>query len=45
VKTLFGHMGEETILGSLRVIPNRLQELNFRFEYPQLLSALERIVG
>ena len=45
VKTLFGQMGEETILGSLRVIPNRLQELNFRFEYPQLLSALERIVG
>jgi uncharacterized protein (TIGR01777 family) len=45
IRGLFGQMGVETILSSERVIPVRLQDAEFRFEYPDLEMALERVLG
>jgi uncharacterized protein (TIGR01777 family) len=45
VRTIFGRMGVETILGSSRVIPMKLQNIDFRFEYPELDIAMERVLG
>jgi uncharacterized protein (TIGR01777 family) len=45
IKAIFGQMGVETILSSGRVIPVRLQDAEFRFEYPELELALERILS
>ncbi len=40
VKLAFGQMGEDTVLASQRMIPERLLGAGFRFEYPQLEPAL-----
>lgn len=40
VKLTFGEMGEELLLSGQAVIPERLLEYQFRFEYPDLSSAL-----
>ena len=45
VRAIFGQMGVETILNSERVIPMRLQDAEFHFEYPELETALERVLG
>ncbi|HEX6880466.1 MAG TPA: TIGR01777 family oxidoreductase [Terriglobales bacterium] len=45
IKTIFGRMGVETILGSSRVIPVRLQDAEFYFEYPEIEAALRRVLG
>jgi uncharacterized protein (TIGR01777 family) len=45
IRALFGQMGVETVLSSERVIPMRLQDAEFRFEYPELELALERVLG
>jgi uncharacterized protein (TIGR01777 family) len=45
VKAMFGRMGVETILASTRVIPMKLQNIGYRFEYPELDIAMERTVG
>ncbi len=45
VKAMFGRMGVETVLASTRVIPMKLQNIEYRFEYPELEIALERTVG
>ena len=45
VKTLFGEMGETLLLGSARVLPQRLQQANFQFLYPDLPAALRQIVS
>ncbi len=45
VRAIFGRMGVETILTSTRVIPMKLQNIDYRFEYPELEIALERTVG
>lgn len=45
VKAIFGRMGVETVLTSTRVIPMKLQNIEYRFEYPELDIALERTVG
>lgn len=42
VKALFGEMGEYLILKGQNVIPKRLLELNFKFNYPTLTTALEQ---
>lgn len=42
VKLAFGQMGEDTVLASQRMIPERLTAAGFRFEYPQLAAALQR---
>jgi uncharacterized protein (TIGR01777 family) len=40
VKTLFGEMGEATILSGQRVLPARLEAAGFRFRFPELEGAL-----
>ena len=40
VKLMFGEMGEDTVLASQRMIPERLLDAGFRFSYPQLEPAL-----
>ncbi len=45
VKAMFGRMGIETVLASTRVIPMKLQNIEYRFEYLELEIALERTVG
>ena len=40
IKLVFGEMGKDNALGSLRVIPERLLGAGFRFDYPQLEPAL-----
>jgi uncharacterized protein (TIGR01777 family) len=43
VKLIFGQMGEETVLGSQKVYPNRLMEAGYTFQFPELTSALEEL--
>jgi len=45
VRLLFGQMGDETILGDLRVLPTSALDAGFRFETPDLPSALTRALG
>lgn len=45
VKTIFGEMGEELLLGSSRVVPTRLQQAGFQFACPQLESGLRHMLG
>lgn len=40
VKLAFGEMGEDTVLASQRMIPERLLAVGFRFEYAELEPAL-----
>jgi uncharacterized protein (TIGR01777 family) len=44
VRLLFGEMGEELLLGSARVLPQRLADAGFQFKHADLKSALEEIV-
>lgn len=41
----FGRMGVETVLGGQRVLPARLLEAGFRFEFPDLDAALRHELG
>lgn len=43
VKTVFGEMGEELLLKGQHVKPTRLQELDFKFKYPNIDQALDNI--
>lgn len=45
VKLLMGEMGEELLLASTRVVPNRLQETGYQFRCPTLDSALRHLLG
>ena len=40
VKILFGQMGEELLLQGQRVIPRKIQDSGFNFQYPLLEKAL-----
>jgi NAD dependent epimerase/dehydratase family enzyme len=40
VKLVFGQMGEDTVLASQRMIPQRLTAAGFHFEFPDLEQAL-----
>lgn len=42
VKTLFGEMGEATLLEGQRVLPARLLDAGFAFSYPELDAAMRR---
>ncbi|MFG0239806.1 MAG: TIGR01777 family oxidoreductase, partial [Gimesia chilikensis] len=44
VKTAFGEMGQELMLTSARVIPNKLTEAGFQFQYPQLEDAFRSVL-
>lgn len=41
VRTGLGEMGEDIMLSSTRVLPNRLVESGFKFQYPTLAELLE----
>jgi uncharacterized protein len=45
VKLMFGEMGEETLLSGQRVLPRRLLDGKFQFEYPELAAALKHELG
>lgn len=45
IKTLFGEMGEEALLGSQRVLPRRLEASGFHFQHPSLEGALQAILA
>lgn len=44
VKLLFGQMGEELLLAGHQVLPSRMQQAGFTFQYSSLDKALETIV-
>lgn len=44
VRLLFGQMGEELLLGSARVVPERLLAQGFTFQYPELSGALHHLI-
>lgn len=44
VKFLMGQMGKELFLHSVRVVPKRLQEHHFIFDYPHLSQAFDQII-
>ena len=45
VKLMFGEMGEETLLSGQRVLPRRLLDSRFQFDYPELAAALRHELG
>jgi hypothetical protein len=45
VKLMFGEMGEETLLSGQRVLPRRLLDAGFTFDYPELGPALRHELG
>jgi uncharacterized protein (TIGR01777 family) len=44
IRLLYGEMGKELLLGSQRVLPKRLQELGFAFDYPNLEEGLRSLL-
>ncbi|HKK90967.1 MAG TPA: TIGR01777 family oxidoreductase, partial [Desulfobacteraceae bacterium] len=45
VKRVWGQMGEETLLASARVKPEKLLATGFRFQHPSLFPALQDLLG
>jgi uncharacterized protein len=45
VRGLFGQMGREALLASVRVQPARLEETGFRFDFPELEPALRALLA
>ena len=45
VRALFGEMGEELLLSSVRVLPKKLVDAGYEFTHHHLESALEDILG
>ena len=45
VKLAFGEMGEQMLLGSLRVQARKLAEAGYRFRHDQLAAALAEVLG
>jgi uncharacterized protein (TIGR01777 family) len=41
----FGEMADEMLLASQRVIPKRLKDARFNFQYPNLVDAVRKYVG
>lgn len=44
VSMVFGEMGDELLLTSTKVIPQRLLDAGFEFQYPNLKAAIEHVV-
>jgi len=44
VRLFFGQMGEELMLASARVLPNKLEASGYKFRYPELKPALADIL-
>jgi uncharacterized protein (TIGR01777 family) len=45
IKLMFGEMGEETLLSGQRVLPRRLLDAGFQFDFPDLAAALRHELG
>lgn len=45
VRTLFGEMGQELMLGSTRVEPTKLAASGYQFAFPELQGALRSVLG
>ena len=45
LKLVYGEMAEEMLLSGLRVVPRRLPDAGFAFDYPDLASALRHELG
>lgn len=45
LRAVFGEMADEALLAGQRVLPARLQESGFRFEYPTARKALENLLS
>lgn len=45
VSMLLGEMGDALLLTSTKVLPKRLEDAGFQFQYPELKPALEHAVG
>lgn len=45
IKMMFGEMGENLLLKGCRVVPKRLTELGFKFEYENLEDALTAVLS
>lgn len=44
IKLMFGEMGERLLLEGARVLPKRLEESGYKFQFPQLESALQHVL-
>jgi uncharacterized protein len=44
VKLMFGEMGETLLLQGCRVVPKRLQDMGYKFLYPNLDEALKHVL-
>ncbi|MEZ5305673.1 MAG: TIGR01777 family oxidoreductase [Pyrinomonadaceae bacterium] len=44
VKLLFGEMGETLLLEGCRVIPRKLEQMGFKFDFPTLPEALKHVL-
>ena len=45
IKLMFGEMGEETLLSGQRVLPRRLLDAGFTFDFPDLAGAFRHELG
>lgn len=45
VRTVFGEMGDETLLVSQKGIPSKLLEAGFQFQYPHLKESIEKALA
>ncbi len=45
VKMMFGEMGETLLLQGCRVVPKRLQEMGYKFKFPNLDEALKHVIS
>ncbi len=45
MRLAFGELGDSLLLGSLRVMPTRLQEAGFKFQFGDAASALKDLLG
>ncbi len=45
VKMLFGEMGETLLLESTRVMPEKLLDAGFEFEFPNLEAAMKHVLN
>jgi uncharacterized protein len=45
LRLVFGDMGQSTLLASARVLPARLEEAGYRFQFPDLQGALQHLVA
>ncbi len=44
VNLLFGEMGNAMLLGSMRVVPKKLEDSGYQFQFPHLKTALEEAI-